>query len=188
VPAAVLITGAGTVGRHAGVRLGHFAASRWRTDGEVMLGEVFVGGEGLSRGAREVLATLLHEAAHGLADQRQIRDTSRQGRYHNQRFKRLAEELGLQVDHHPTLGWSPTTLPETTARRYATAIDALEAGADGASRGRADPPAPAARLSALPVRVRQANPDRTGCARARACDLRLVLSAVRAGCEQGVIR
>jgi hypothetical protein len=116
LPAAVLITGAGTLGPHAGVRLGHFAASRWRTDGEVTLGDVFVGGDGLSRGAREVLATLLHEAALALADQRQIKDTSRQGRYHNQRFKRLAEELGLQVDHDPTLGLSPTTVPETRPR------------------------------------------------------------------------
>jgi hypothetical protein len=59
VPAAVLITGAGTLGPGRGVWLGHFAASRWRTDEEATLGEVFVGGEGLARGARDVLATLL---------------------------------------------------------------------------------------------------------------------------------
>jgi hypothetical protein len=29
-----------------------------------------------------VLGTLLHEAAHGLAQARSIQDTSRQGRYH----------------------------------------------------------------------------------------------------------
>jgi len=67
-----------------------------------------------------------HEAAHELADQRRIQDTSRQGRYHNQRFKRLAEELGLRVEHHPTLGWSPTTLPDVTADSYAPVIAALE--------------------------------------------------------------
>jgi hypothetical protein len=95
VPAAVLITGAGTPGPRGGMRLGHFAASRWRTNGEAALGEVLVGGEGLARGARDVLATLLHEAADALADQRRIQHTSRQGRYHNQRFKRLAGKLGL---------------------------------------------------------------------------------------------
>jgi hypothetical protein len=126
LPAAVLITGAGTPGPRGGMRLGHFAASRWRTGGEATLGEVFVGGEGRARGARDVLATLLHEAAHALADRRQIQDTSRQGRYHNQRFKRLAEELGLRVEHHPTLGWSPTTLPDATAESYAPVIAALE--------------------------------------------------------------
>jgi hypothetical protein len=44
---------------------------------------------GLARGAREVLATELHEAAHGLAAARGIRDTSRQSRYHNARYRRL---------------------------------------------------------------------------------------------------
>jgi hypothetical protein len=59
VPTAMLITSAGSLGPRVGVRLGHFAASRWRTDGEVVIGEVFVGGEGMARGTREVLATLL---------------------------------------------------------------------------------------------------------------------------------
>jgi len=67
-----------------------------------------------------------HEAAHALADRRGIKDTSRQGRYHNRRFKRLAEELGLHVDHDPTLGWSPISLPDTTAQQYASAIAALD--------------------------------------------------------------
>jgi hypothetical protein len=67
-----------------------------------------------------------HEAAHGVAHARKIKDTSRQGRYHNRRFKALAEELGLSVEHHPTLGWSPTTLPDRTAERYAAVLDGLE--------------------------------------------------------------
>jgi hypothetical protein len=73
-----------------------------------------------------VLATLLHEAAHALAHKRGVKDTSRQGRYHNRRFKALAEELGLHVDHDPRLGWSPTTLPDVTAARYAPVTAALE--------------------------------------------------------------
>jgi hypothetical protein len=35
----------------------------------------------------------VHEAAHGLANTRGVKDTSRQGRYHNKRFRALAEEL-----------------------------------------------------------------------------------------------
>jgi hypothetical protein len=54
---------------------------RW-TAGEAVMPEVFVGGEGLIRGAASVLETLLHEAAHALAYVRDIKDTSRQGRYH----------------------------------------------------------------------------------------------------------
>lgn len=38
---------------------------------------------------------VLHEAAHGLAIARGIRDTSRGGRYHNRRFLAVALELGL---------------------------------------------------------------------------------------------
>lgn len=127
VPAAVLITGSGSDAGRNMLRLGHFAASRWQTgpDGE-QIDEIFIGGEGLARGARPVLATLLHEAAHALARARKIQDTSRQGRYHNQRFKRLAEELGLQIDKHPVIGWSTTTLPAATATRYAATISELE--------------------------------------------------------------
>ena len=126
VPAAVLITGAGSGGQRREVRLGQFAASRWRLGEERSLGEIFVGGEGLSRGARMVLGTLLHEAAHALAYQRGIKDNSRQGRYHNARYRQLAEELGLEVEHDPQLGWSLTTLADDTVRGYARAIDRLE--------------------------------------------------------------
>ncbi len=126
LPPAVVITGAGSIGTRGGLRLGHFAASRWQAGADGTLGEIFVGGEGLARGAGPVLATLLHEAAHVLAHQRGIKDTSRQGRYHNTRFKALAEELGVHVDHDRSLGWSPTTLPDQTAARYATMIAALE--------------------------------------------------------------
>lgn len=110
------------------LRLGHFAAGRWQAAarGEGELPEIFIGGEGLERGAGPVLATLLHEAAHALADVRAIKDTSRQARYHNRRFRALAEELGLQVDQAPSIGWSATTLPDTTAQRYAATIAALE--------------------------------------------------------------
>src|SRR5687768_783210 len=94
VPAVVVTLGAGGIGVPAGaLKLGHFAAKRWVTrDSPADSGgvaELFVGGEGLRRGADEVLATLLHEAAHGVASVRGIKDTSRQGRYHNARFKAL---------------------------------------------------------------------------------------------------
>jgi hypothetical protein len=103
-------------------------------------------GEGLARGAGPVLATLLHEAAHALASVRGVRETSRRGQYHNKRFRALAEELGLQVDYDPRIGWSSTTLPASTAADYAEEISALEAAmtaerrhepaATGGGRGR----------------------------------------------------
>ena len=85
--------------------------------GEGRLPELFVGGEGLARGGRDVLGTLLHEAAHGVASTRSIQDTSRQGRFHNTRFRALAEELGLAVAKTGSIGWSATTRARTPPRR-----------------------------------------------------------------------
>lgn len=108
------------------MKLGHFAAMRWH-HGSDQLPEVFVGGEGLARGPVEVLATLLHEAAHALAHVRGIQDTSRQGRWHNARFKALAEEVGIQTSKDPRIGWSPTTVPARTQQVYAGTLDQLGA-------------------------------------------------------------
>jgi len=88
---------------------------------------VLVSGEGLRRGAAEVLATLLHEAAHGLADARSIKDTSRQGRWHNQRFAAIAGELGLAVAKDSKTGWSQTSLTDKLADRYRDQLTGLDA-------------------------------------------------------------
>lgn len=148
VPAAVIVLGAGSIGSKPGsLRLGHFAAMRWHNDttdtasetaedtsaadeGEKaggQLAEVFVGGEGLRRGAVDVLGTLLHEATHALADVRGIKDTSRQGRYHNAKFKTVAEELGIDLEKDPRIGWSLTTVPAATREQYADTVAALTA-------------------------------------------------------------
>jgi len=67
----------------------------------------------------------LHEAAHAIADRRGIKTTSRQGRYHNARFKVLAEEVGLEVRRDPTIGWSPNTLASPTAADYRKTLGEL---------------------------------------------------------------
>lgn len=126
VPHAVLIVGSGTTSKSAAMALGHFAARRWQSAAdERVVHEVQIGGEGLRLGAEEVLATLLHEAAHALAVARGVQDTSRQGRYHNRRFRSLATELGLQITEAPGIGWSATTLPAATAERYAATLEDL---------------------------------------------------------------
>jgi hypothetical protein len=101
-----------------GMTLGHFAPDRWMR-GEEVIHELFVGGEGLARGGADVLGTLLHEAAHGAARAREVQDTSRQGRYHNAKFKAIAESFGLVLEHDKSIGWSTTTVPETTAAMFA---------------------------------------------------------------------
>ena len=124
VPDAVLVVASGSEGKR--LNLGHFAPHRWHVAGADRH-EVLVGGEGLQRGPTDVLGTLLHEAAHGLACARSIQDTSRQGRYHNRRYATLAAELGLKVTSVKPIGWSATTVPEPTASAYAGQLEDLAA-------------------------------------------------------------
>src|SRR5215218_2839828 len=123
VPEAVLVVASGAEGKR--LNLGHFAPHRWQVHGTDHH-EVLVGGEGLHRGPTDVLGTLLHEAAHSLAQARGIADTSRQGRYHNRRYATLAHELGLNVTIQPPIGWSATTVPEPTASAYAGQLEELQ--------------------------------------------------------------
>ena len=127
-PAVIVVAGSttGNPGRSHGLVLGHFAALRWQHHHQ-RLSEVLISGEGLNRPATDVLATLLHEAAHALAFARGIKDTSRQGRWHNHRFATLAGELGLAVSKHPKLGWSPTALRPETVEAYTPVLANLAA-------------------------------------------------------------
>jgi curved DNA-binding protein CbpA len=122
IPPAVIIIASGTDGKHP--RWGHHAPGRWNVAGEQRT-EIMISGEGLCRAASDVLGTLLHEAAHALAHARGIKDTSRQGRYHNKHFKTLAEELGLIVEHDPRIGWSASTITDVTRIAYARQLHDL---------------------------------------------------------------
>jgi hypothetical protein len=156
LPDVVVTIGSGIVQR--GVKLGHFAANAWTRGDDITseVHELFVGGEGLMLGANAVMATLLHEAAHALAEARGVKDCSRNGRYHNAKFAEIAREMGIEVSHSKELGWSDTTLPEETAASYEGAIFALDlaitsyrAGAILAPEGE-DGKAPAAPVTKAP--------------------------------------
>lgn len=132
LPPVVIVTGSGMIGP---ARWGHFRANGWTERSErnaatnLVLGEMFVAGETLARGASHTLETMLHEAAHVLAQVRSIKDTSRQGRWHNQKFRSLAEGLGLEygkTSAHPQIGFSEVTLTPGTIEQYATVIDELD--------------------------------------------------------------
>jgi hypothetical protein len=126
VPDVVVVVASGSGSKANQLKLGHFAAGRWEVAGRSQP-EVLVGGEGLRRGAPDVLATMLHEAAHGLASARGVKDTSRGGRYHNQRYRALATEVGLQVDQDGSRGWSATVLGAAASLRYGQVLADLSA-------------------------------------------------------------
>jgi len=136
VPEVVVTIGSGSGPK--GLTLGHFAADRW-VRGEEAVHELFVGGEGLARGGADVLGTLLHEAAHAAAQTRGVQDTSRQGRYHNKKFKAIAESFGLTVEHDARIGWSVTTLAAGTSTEYAATVAALDAAITAHRRAEAQP-------------------------------------------------
>jgi hypothetical protein len=124
VPAVVIIVGSGTATKEP--RHGHFASNRWQ-HGDNQLAEVLISGEGLQRPVEEVFTTLLHEATHALAHTREIQDTSRQGRWHNQKFALLASELGLDTGTKDSKhGWSKCTLRAETATTYKPVIADLK--------------------------------------------------------------
>nr|DAK58945.1 MAG TPA: SprT-like domain-containing protein Spartan/DNA Complex repair, protease, DNA BINDING [Caudoviricetes sp.] len=116
LPDAVFTIGSGAEPRGA-MKAGHYAYHRWRIgDSGVAVCEIFIGGEGLKRGGRAVMATILHEATHALAQARGIRDTSDGGRYHNRRFMHLAmDEFGLVFPRGKEykIGWSSGMIEDT---------------------------------------------------------------------------
>lgn len=126
IPEVVVTMASGSLGRRGVLKLGHFGPDRWKL-GETVLPELFVGGEGLAMGARDVLGTLLHEAAHGAAQTRGIDDTSRGGAYHNGKFRDIAREFGLTVERSAERGWSTTAVPDETATTHKRHIRVLDA-------------------------------------------------------------
>jgi hypothetical protein len=100
-------------------------ARQLSADASAARSEIIITVDGMAGSAAEIFATLLHEAAHGVAFERGIKDTSRRGRYHNARFRAIAEELGLETRRDPPFGWSSTALPPATTALYRETVRAL---------------------------------------------------------------
>jgi hypothetical protein len=113
VPNAVIVVGSSGRQRRGQVH-GHFAPTSWHGEQH----EIFLSGESLARGAEATLGTLIHESAHALAHAQEIKDTSNNGRYHNKKFKFIAETLGITLEQADTIGWSVTSVPDETLGRY----------------------------------------------------------------------
>lgn len=131
VPNVVVISGGGLDARKNLIKWGHFHADQWDTAGG-RAHELLVSGECLSRDPRYILETILHEAAHAVAHERGVKDTSRRGRYHNKRFVAIARELGLvwPEDQAPDAGtgYSNVKLTDEAAETWADALAALDEG------------------------------------------------------------
>ena len=135
LPEVVFITGTGLMGANS-AKWGHYGRDRWvrREDGSVVteggrLPEIFIAGEALAAGAEQTMQTLIHEAVHALAVVREVKETSRDHRYHNKRFVALAEELGMEWPEgkapHGTIGFSAVVLTEQTKEFYSVVMTEL---------------------------------------------------------------
>lgn len=138
IPETVVVLGASGVTR-SGQKHGHYASRSWarRNAGDESgessdgtreeYGEILLAGESLGRGAVATLGTILHELAHAYCDANEIKDTSNGNRYHNAKFRDVAEEFGLTIEKADTIGWSVTTVPPSTQEAYAAELEELEA-------------------------------------------------------------
>lgn len=72
--------------------------------------EINLCAEYLSRPIELVAETLLHEMVHLYNLQQKVQDTSRNGTYHNKRYKEAAEKHGLTVEKDAKYGWTKTSL------------------------------------------------------------------------------
>lgn len=125
LPHVCLVVGSGVEGGRYS-KHGHWWAETWNDREGGDRHEVLVASERLSDGGEWAFETLLHEAVHALAYVRGVKDTSRRGRYHNKRFKALAEEVGLVVEAHKTHGHVTTGLTPEAKHTYATVIDRVD--------------------------------------------------------------
>lgn len=132
LPDVVMVTGTGMIGPP---RWGHHKGNVWSlsdTDGDAVgaeIGEMFISGESLHKGGRHALETMLHEATHVLAGVRGVQDTSRQGRWHNRAFVKIAEEFGLEYGEeaaHPKVGFSEVRLAPGSLDDYTPMIEELD--------------------------------------------------------------
>jgi hypothetical protein len=86
----------------------------WKQGDKAEYYEINLSAEYLTRSDAEIVTTLLHEMVHLCCSQHDIKDTSRSGTYHNERFKAAAEARGLNVTQNDKYGWHDTTLQDSS--------------------------------------------------------------------------
>ena len=97
---------------------GHMTSNPvWVSENESPKYELNIDAYSLDRSPEEICATLLHEQVHLYCNIHKINDTSNHNRYHNKRFKSVAEDHGLVVSYSDSIGWSLTELNED-AKKY----------------------------------------------------------------------
>jgi len=87
---------------------GHYTPWKSWIQGGEGYREINLSAESLRRPIESVVATLQHESIHHYCELNNIKSVSRNGTYHNSRFRREAEKRGLIIDYDPRIGHSIT--------------------------------------------------------------------------------
>ena len=132
------------VSRDTKSTMGHFTPwTPWSNETE-KFHEIMISASYFERGARAILGTLLHETAHSIDNKNGIQGVTGEG-YHNQKFKKTAESLGLIITKAERIGFSKTDVSDDCAERWidaliiienALALTASQAGATAKPKGR----------------------------------------------------
>ena len=83
---------------------------RWKEGDKAAYYEINMSAEYLTRSNVEIVTTLLHEMVHLYCSQHNIKDTSRSGTYHNEKYRNAAETHGLTITYNDKYGWHDSTL------------------------------------------------------------------------------
>lgn len=90
--------------------------------------EIFLSGQSLSRGAVATFGTLAHEMTHAINLFDGVQGTSGDG-YHNKKFADTGRNVfGLEFENVKGIGFSKTSVPEITQKRWAKVIARIEEG------------------------------------------------------------
>ena len=85
---------------------GHCSRARvWQRKDEQTY-EMNIAAETLSAPIEEIIDTLLHEMVHLYCRENEIQEVSRGGKYHNGKFKAIAEQVGLVCVREGIYGWN----------------------------------------------------------------------------------
>lgn len=96
----------------------------WKSEGDAEDAgyyEINICAEHLSRPFDLVAETLLHEMVHLYNLQQGVQDTSRNGTYHNKKFKEAAEQHGMRVGKSGSYGYTDTKL-DLVAKAFVDSI------------------------------------------------------------------
>lgn len=85
-------------------------------DSEQQYYEITVCAEYLYQDVEEIVSTLLHEMVHLYCRLNDVKETSRGVRYHNNKFKEIAETHGLIIEHNQSIGYSISKLTDESKK------------------------------------------------------------------------